>query len=70
MILTGSAELRLLSDSPWSVNIKYSKEAYKVYRETSSNRKARIEIIKNGGHGFSREIDKIAKEILNDFMVS
>ena len=52
------------------VNIKYSKEAYKVYRETSSNRKARIEIIKNGGHGFSREIDKIAKEILNDFMVS
>ncbi len=52
------------------VNINYSKRAFKVYKNTDSNRNVRFEIIKNGRHGFSGKIDKIAIEILKDFMVS
>ncbi len=52
------------------VNINYSKRAFKIYKNTGSNRNVRFEIIKNGRHGFSKKIDKIAIEILKDFMVS
>ena len=52
------------------VNINYSRKAYEIYRSTISDGKARMEIIKNGGHGFSKRSDKIAIEILNDFMSS
>lgn len=50
------------------VNINYSKRAYEIYRDTISNRNVRFEIIKNGGHGFSKKSDKIAMELLKDFM--
>ena len=52
------------------VNIDYSKRAYEIYRDTISNRNVRFEIIKNGRHGFSKKCDKIAMEILKDFITS
>ena len=52
------------------VNVDYSRRAYEIYRDTVSNRNVRFEIIKNGGHGFSKKSDRIAIEILKDFMTS
>ena len=52
------------------VNVNYSKRAFDVYKNTISNRNARFEIIKNGRNGFSKKSDKIAIEILKDFMTS
>ncbi len=52
------------------VNANYSKRAFDVYKNTISNRNTRFEIIKNGRHGFSKKSDKIAIEILKDFMTS
>ena len=50
------------------VNISYSKMAYDVYKNNNPNRNIRFEVIKNGKHGFSKKIDKIAIEILKEFM--
>ncbi len=50
------------------VNINYSKMAYGIYINNNSNRNIRFEVIKNGKHGFSRKIDKIAIKILKEFM--
>ena len=50
------------------VNINYSKMAYGIYINNNSNRNIRFEVIKNGKHGFTRKIDKIAIKILKEFM--
>ena len=42
--------------------------AYGIYINNNSNRNIRFEVIKNGKHGFSKKIDKIAIEILKEFM--
>ncbi|EOS61344.1 hypothetical protein C815_00519 [Firmicutes bacterium M10-2] len=52
------------------VNISYSERAFDVYKSSAPNRNVRFEIIKNGKHGFSGKSDKMAKEILKDFMSS
>ena len=50
------------------VDISYSKMAYDVYKNNNLNRNIRFEVIKNGNHGFSRKNDKIAIEILKEFI--
>jgi len=50
------------------VDIDYSKRAYDVYKNNDLNRNVRFEIIKDGKHGFSKKIDKIAIEILKEFV--
>ncbi len=50
------------------MNINYSKMAYGIYINNNSNRNIRFEVIKNGKHGFTRKIDKIAIKILKEFM--
>ena len=52
------------------VNVSYSKKAFDVYRTNNLGRNIRLEIIKNGGHGFSKKIDKTAIKILRDFVAS
>lgn len=52
------------------VYINYSRRAFDVYKNSISNRNVRFEIIENGRHGFSKKIDKIAIEILRDFITS
>lgn len=52
------------------VNVSYSKKAFDVYRTSNLSRNIRLELIKNGGHGFSKRIDKTAIEILRDFVAS
>ena len=50
------------------VNINYAKKAYETYKNAIPSRNVRFESIENGRHGFSKKYDKIATEILKDFM--
>ena len=50
------------------VNVDYAKRAKEAYLEENSNREVRLELIENGAHGFARKNDKMAMEMVKEFL--
>ena len=51
------------------VNVDYAKRAKEAYLEENSNREVRLELIENGAHGFARKNDKMAMEMVKEFLL-
>ena len=61
------ANQRLMEEEEKLDALKRRKEAY---LEENSNREVRLELIENGAHGFARKNDKMAMEMVKEFLTA